>query len=182
MKLSTDHTLVTKYICGDERAFAEIIARYHHSLWWTARRHVSTDYDAQDILQDAYFNAALNMHHYRAEASLKTWLRRLVLNASHDHRRRRYRTEETAIFDDQDVTIPHQTYDPISALDLTLTMATILSCLNEHQRQALIFVDLLGHTIHTAAKEMEVSAGTIKSRRSRAQRIIRTRHPELVGM
>ncbi|MEJ5997971.1 sigma-70 family RNA polymerase sigma factor [Corynebacterium sp. H130] len=182
MQLCSDYALVNKFIRGDEKAFAEIISRYHHSLWWTARKTVFTDFDAQDILQEAYLSAALNIHHFRADASLKTWLHRLVLNASHDFRRSRYRIDETVIFDDEDADIPHLTYDPLSAMDLTLTLVSVLGKLNERQRLILIMVDVLGYTIYHTAADLGISAGTVKSRRSRAKHIIRSRHPELVGM
>lgn len=182
MNLCTDTALVSNYIDGDERAFAEIVGRYHNSLWWTARRLVATDFDAQDVLQEAYLRAAMNLKNYRAESSLKTWLHQLVRNASYDYRQVRYRTTEIALVDDADADIPHATYDPLSALDLTLTLASALSRLNEQQRAILIMVDILGHTIYQTAENLGISSGTLKSRRSRAKHYIRRSHPELVGM
>lgn len=179
--MQTDTALITKYVRGDDRAFAEIVQRYHHSLWWTARRHVTCDLDAQDILQEAYLRAALGLHHYRSEASLKTWLHQLVRNASYDYKRPRYR-EEIALIDDTGADIPHPTYDPLAALELTLTLASILDRLSEQQRAILIMVDILGHTIYQTADNLGMTSGTLKSRRSRAKRFIRRHHPELVGM
>lgn len=180
--MHTDELLVSRYIRGDDHAFAQIVKRYHHSLWWTARKYVTSDYDAQDILQEAYLRAALNLQHYRADSSLKTWLHRLVLNASYDYRRARYRNDEISILDDATAEIPEITYDPLGALDLTLTLASVLARLSEQQRHILIMMDILGFTLDRAAHDLGISSGTLKSRRSRAKRTIRTRHPELVGM
>lgn len=182
MTLCTDNALVSNYVSGDERAFAEIVHRYHHSLWWTARRYAPTDIDAQDILQEAYFKAALNLRHYRAEASLKTWLHQLVRNAGYDYRKHRYRNVEIALIDDASADLPHPSHDPLSALDLTLSLASALSRLNEQQRAVLIMVDILGYTIYHTARELKISDGTLKSRRSRAKYYLRRDHPELVGM
>lgn len=182
MTLCTDTALIRNYIGGDERAFAQIVQRYHHSLWWTARRMALSDFDAQDILQEAYFRAALNLHHYRSECSLKTWLNQLVRNASYDFRKSRYRLQEIALFDDPNAELPHPSYDPIDAMDLTLTLASVLARLSDQQRAILNMVDILGFTIYHTAREMGISSGTLKSRRSRAKRHIRRHHPELVGM
>ncbi|MEJ5928491.1 sigma-70 family RNA polymerase sigma factor [Corynebacterium sp. H128] len=182
MTVCTDQTLVSNYIGGDEQAFAEIVHRYHHSLWWAARRQVNTDHDAQDILQEALFRASRTMHMFRADCSLKTWLHRLVSNASYDFRRCRYRSAELLLIDDEAADIPQRTYDPLSALDLTLTLSNVLLRLNENQRRVLLMVDLLGFTVRRAATDLGVSIGTLKSRRSRAMQHLRAHQAELVGM
>ncbi|QMV84271.1 sigma-70 family RNA polymerase sigma factor [Corynebacterium hindlerae] len=175
-----DQTLVTDFIAGDDAAFAQIIHRYHHSLWWTARKYVRSDFDAQDVLQEAYLRAALGLRHYRADCSLKTWLHRLVLNASHDYRTARYRSNELSLLDDHTYDFPHPTYNPLDSLDLTLTLINVLHKLNDDQKTILFMVDVLGYTIYRTADDLGISSGTLKSRRSRAKSYIRAKHPELV--
>lgn len=180
MTLCTDDVLVAQYLGGDGEAFATIVRRYHHSLWWTARRHVACDYDAQDVLQEAYLRAALNLQHFRADCSLKTWLHQLVRNASHDYRTTRYRRSEVSLLDDDGIDFPHPTYDPLESLDLTLTLTTVLQRLTSDQARVLIMVDFLGNKMCSSAAHLGISLGTLKSRRWRAQSYIRSNHPELV--
>lgn len=182
MNLSTDQHLVSMYIRGDDAAFGEIVQRYYGSLWWVARKNVTCDFDAQDILQEALLRASQGLHRFRADCSLKTWLHRLVVNASYDYRTTRYRLSELSLLDDATAEIPHRTYDPLAALDLTLTLSMILAKLSDQQRTVLVLVDLLGFTIARTAEDLGISTGTAKSRRARAQQYIRARYPELVGM
>ncbi|WP_231686563.1 sigma factor [Corynebacterium deserti] len=57
-----------------------MVERHERHLFRAAQRYCRKPEDAQDILQEALLRASRNMHLYRAEASLGTWLHRLVLS------------------------------------------------------------------------------------------------------
>ncbi|HEU4853166.1 MAG TPA: RNA polymerase sigma factor [Telluria sp.] len=61
-------------------AFETLMRRHNRLLFRAARSIVKDDAEAQDALQDAYLQAYRNMRAYRGEASLRTWLTRIVVN------------------------------------------------------------------------------------------------------
>lgn len=61
-------------------AFETLMRRYNRVLFRAARSVLRDDTEAQDALQDAYLQAYRNLHAYRGDASLRTWLTRIVVN------------------------------------------------------------------------------------------------------
>ncbi|WP_257159008.1 sigma-70 family RNA polymerase sigma factor [Corynebacterium cystitidis] len=171
----SDADLVAAFNAGHARAFSEIVRRHRARLTYVARRYAKNDHDVQDIVQEALFRAARNLHSFRNESSLSTWLHRLVINAGHDHMVRRQRSTYVSLDDEnkvnQDVN-PLLAHDPTTHVERALVLREVVSRLPAAQRRALLLIDVAGLTIERAAQEMGVQPGTVKSRRARARKAI----------
>ena len=172
----TDGRLVANYIGGDLRAFTEIVERHRARLLWVARKYGHNEDDAQDILQEALFKASCNLHTWRHESSLSTWLHRLVMNSGWDFRNHRRQIEVATLDDDalpHDIN-PHLAIDPIGERDKLLQLEESLARLRPDQRTALWLIDVEGYSVSHVAEREGVQPGTIKSRRSRAREMLRS--------
>lgn len=65
---------------GSASALRLIVRRHNQRLYRVARAIVRDDTDAEDVLQEAYISAFANLGKFRADASLSTWLTRIVVN------------------------------------------------------------------------------------------------------
>lgn len=160
-----------RHLAGDHLGFTEIVNRHHTRLLWVARRYAGNEQDAQDILQEAYLNASRNLHGFRGDSSLSTWLHRLVMNSGYDFVHHRSRREVTALDDES---TPHEinlslSYDPVPRIDLTLLLHQALATLRPDQCVALLLVDMGGYHVNQVARLQGVKPGTVKSRRCRAR-------------
>lgn len=63
-------------------AFEQIVKAYSEQLYWQIRRMVLSHDDANDILQNTFIKAWINIDYFRGEARLSTWLYRIALNES----------------------------------------------------------------------------------------------------
>ncbi|MBP1613272.1 MAG: putative polymerase ECF-type sigma factor [Bacteroidetes bacterium] len=63
-----------------KKGFEMIVAEYSEQLYWQIRRMVLSHDDANDILQNTFIKAWINIDYFRAEAKLSTWLYRIALN------------------------------------------------------------------------------------------------------
>ena len=61
-------------------AFECVVKEYSEQLYWQIRRMVYTHDDANDILQNTFIKAWLNIDYFRGSAKLSTWLYRIALN------------------------------------------------------------------------------------------------------
>lgn len=77
---SDDATLVRCVVAGDAAAFEALMRRYNRRLYRLARATMRNDADAEDALQEAYFKAYAALARFRGDASLSTWLARIVHN------------------------------------------------------------------------------------------------------
>ncbi|KQZ27570.1 RNA polymerase sigma factor [Duganella sp. Root1480D1] len=74
---------------NDLAAFEQLMRRHNRALYRTARSIVKDDAEAEDVLQEAYLLAFRAMQNFRAEASMSTWLTRIVINEAIGRTRRR---------------------------------------------------------------------------------------------
>jgi RNA polymerase sigma-70 factor (ECF subfamily) len=72
---------------GSASALRLIVRRNNQRLYRVARAIVRDDSEAEDVLQEAYLSAFGNLTKFRADASLATWLTRIVMNKAIRHLR-----------------------------------------------------------------------------------------------
>ena len=62
-----------------ESAFSQIVKAYAERLYWVIRHIVNNHQDTNDLLQNTLLKAWTNIHAFRGEAKLYTWLYRIAL-------------------------------------------------------------------------------------------------------
>ncbi|AZA12423.1 sigma-70 family RNA polymerase sigma factor [Corynebacterium gerontici] len=167
----SDHALVQDFRKGSGDAFEEILKRHHKRLWFLVKRYVHNHFDAEEVLQEALLKASIKMDTYRGDASLHTWLHRLVANTAYDYIHRN--KEMPTIPLDTQMVHTHPTgwimQDPCHQFTTTASVREAVESLPEDQRRAIYLVDFAGVEIAVAAAIEGVQVGTIKSRRARAR-------------
>jgi RNA polymerase sigma-70 factor (ECF subfamily) len=75
-----DAELLQRLLAGDERAFAQLVARYHQTLVSIARYYVNSDASAEDVAQDTWIAVLRGVDRFEGRSSFKTWLLRILVN------------------------------------------------------------------------------------------------------
>ncbi|MGX8008121.1 RNA polymerase sigma factor [Mesorhizobium sp. ORM8.1] len=83
--------LVHRALAREPDAFRAIIKAHNQRLYRIARGVVRNDAEAEDIVQEAYMRAFAGLDAFRGEASLATWLSRIVINEALGRLRKRKR-------------------------------------------------------------------------------------------
>jgi RNA polymerase sigma-70 factor (ECF subfamily) len=92
-----DEELMLAHARGDANAFGRLFTRFAPQLLRIARRQVSREADAQDIVQQTFLQAHRARHDFKAHMRLRPWLVTIALNLGRDLLRRRGRRPETDI-------------------------------------------------------------------------------------
>jgi len=151
---------------GDREAFGELFRRHRDRLWAVALRTLSDPEEAADALQDAMINAYRSAAKFRGDSAVTTWLHRIVVNACLDRIRRKQ--ARPAIPMDQ-LPEPNRTGQPTSDRAAVLAVRDALAQLSFEHRAVVVYIDMLGYPVAEVAAILEVPAGTVKSRASRAR-------------
>lgn len=61
-------------------AFDTLMRAYGESVYWQIRKMVATHDDANDLLQNCFLKAWNNLHNFRGDAKLSTWLYKIAVN------------------------------------------------------------------------------------------------------
>lgn len=153
---------------GDDGDLAIVYERVRPRLRAMASRFVGWD-AAEDIVQDAFVLALTHPGTFRREASITTWLTRILVNAAIDETRRMKR--RPACVAGRDLPVAGHGALPLGLYHLELKAA--LAAANRTDREVLVLVGLLGWTHEEAAGRLGVTAGRTKSRLWNARRRLR---------
>lgn len=64
------------------KAFEILVSQYQEPLYWHIRKMVVNHNDASDLLQNVFLKAWKNIHNFRGDAKLSTWLYKIAVNES----------------------------------------------------------------------------------------------------
>lgn len=66
-------------------AFAVLLKTYSQTVYWKVRSLVLSHDDADDVVQTVFMKAWNNLHNFRGDAKLSTWLLKIAVNESLNH-------------------------------------------------------------------------------------------------
>jgi RNA polymerase sigma-70 factor (ECF subfamily) len=185
---TTDMQLVRRYVAGDESAFVEIMHRYQVKILAVAQSLLHNRADAEEITQDTFVRAHLNLARFRGDSSLATWLHRIALNLARNRywyffRRRRHATFslDCPIGPEGDATVADliaaDSPDPAresSRGEFAALVAASLERLDPVHRKILSLRVLQNKSYDEIAGELGINPGTVKSRIARAREKLRS--------
>ena len=163
--MRTDAELLVAHVAGDRYAFEELFYRHQRQLYRLAYITSRNRDDAADALQDAMLAAHRNAPSFRHDASVSSWLYRIVVNACLDRLRRNKSHAATPLGDDDAPPVG----DPTVRVDTALVVERALLRLPVEQRAVVVAVDMQGYSVAETARLLGVPEGTVKSRCSRAR-------------
>jgi RNA polymerase sigma-70 factor (ECF subfamily) len=168
----------------DGAAFRTIMRRHNRRLYRMARAVVLNDSEAEDVVQEAYVRAFTSLGQFRGDATLATWLSRIVLNEALGRLRRRRPTVDLETIDNcppsQAQVIPFPLATP--QLDPERTMAQreiqrlveqAIDDLPEAFRIVLVARTIEGMSVEETAELFGLRAETVKTRLHRARALLK---------
>ncbi|RUW18169.1 RNA polymerase sigma factor [Mesorhizobium sp. M4B.F.Ca.ET.215.01.1.1] len=183
---SGDMALVRRALAREADAFRLIIKTHNQRLYRIARGVVRNDAEAEDIVQEAYVRAFASLAAFRGDASLSTWLSRIVINEALGRLRKRKRTVAMPENPDAQI-IPF----PLNASDdpeRTMAQRQILALveratdsLPDVYRSVFIARVIEGFSMDETADLLGVKPETVKTRLHRARALVRKALDDEIG-
>lgn len=167
----SDEQLLVRSAAGDRSALEELFRRYRQIAYRVAYRLLGNEADALDAVQNGFVKALVHLPRFQGRSSFKTWLLRVVSNASLDLGRQRGRRETISIdalrLRGQDDCEPSESPAPDRALemaDLRRQLDKALSQLPAAQRQTFVLHAEAELSYREIADALGISIGTVMSR------------------
>ncbi|MBL0424454.1 RNA polymerase sigma factor [Ramlibacter alkalitolerans] len=179
-----DVTLAQRVQAGSAGAFELLMRRYNQRLYRLARSMLRDAADAEDAVQDAYLAAYQAMGTFRGEASLATWLSRVVVNQCLARMRRQARRDNIIPMvsmggpDEQEAPVmPADEKDtPDRALlraELRAVLERKLDELPESFRTVFVLRSVEELSVEETAQTLNLPEATVRSRHFRARSMLR---------
>lgn len=74
---------------GSQKAQFQLYKIYYKAMYSVCLRIINDEMEAEDVMQEAFLNAFKKMDSYKGEVSFGAWLKRIVINRSLDHLKKR---------------------------------------------------------------------------------------------
>lgn len=160
--MTSDLSLVAQVaVFGNKRAFDELVRRYQSPVRrFFLNLTLGDEQLSDDLAQDTFIKAYLNIGKFRAMASFQTWLMRIAYNVFYDYTRSRKLTDD----------IDHQPETPVQQNPtLKMDVYAALALLKPDERTCITLQLIDGYDIQKIAEITGIKEGTVKSHLSRGK-------------
>lgn len=148
----------------------ELYLRFSPKMYAVCFRYAANATDAQDLLQEGFIKVYRNLHRFRAEGSFEGWIRRVFVNTSIEHYRKKS-LQLSTVSEKEEATIE----DPdISALDQMAErdILRIIQELSPGYKTVFNLYVVEGYSHKEIGEMLGISEGTSKSQLARAKSIL----------
>lgn len=175
--VSADIERVRAARSGDVAAFNDLVLEYQDLAYNVASRLVGNGEIAADVTQDSFLSAYRHLDQFKG-GSFRSWLLRIVTNASYDVLRSRHQNKQSLdqMIDESgfDVSDPADLPEDLALRQETrVVIEQAIQTLPFEQRSVVVLYDVHQLSYEEVAAALSINLGTVKSRLSRARARLR---------
>jgi len=171
-QIDTNHLLVEKCRQNNRKAQFELYQKYSKAMYNIALRMLYKEADAQDVLQEAFASAFINIHQFSEQVTFGAWLKRIVINKCLDFIKKKklklvelenvaYKISDTVESEEVFYRVPPaKVHEKIKELPNGCRVVFTLYALEGYDHKEI-------------AQVLEVSESTSKSQYNRAKKLLR---------
>lgn len=174
----TDEEVVERVRGGETALFEVIMRRYNQRLYRVARTILGDETEAEDVMQQAYVNAYLNLHQFAGRARFSTWLTKIAVYEAlaRVKRQRRQGLEPLPEAEEGEEMLRSQSPDAEQrayANEIGGFVESAIAAMPEVYRTTFVLREIEGLSVAEVASCLDVSADTVKTRVHRARTRLR---------
>jgi RNA polymerase sigma factor (sigma-70 family) len=165
-----DYDLIQGSIKGDREIQELLYHRFSPKMYAVCLRYSGNADDAQDLLQEGFIKIFKNLSKFRGEGSFEGWLRRIFVNTSIEHFRKKvnmYSVSEPqeGTLEDKEVNV----LDNLAEKDIM----NMIHQLSPGYRTVFNLHVIEGYSHKEIAEMLGINEGTSKSQLARAKSVLR---------
>jgi len=171
---------------GDERAIDELLRLHETQVYRFGLRMCGSEEDAKEVLQETLLTAFRNVHAFRGDAELSTWLYQIARSHCARATRKRAGAPDELLALDSAVAASTPAEEPgpdaaSHARQIGRVLEVAIRALPDKLREALILRDVEGLSAEQAAAAAGIEVRALKSRLHRARLQVREHLATLLG-
>jgi RNA polymerase sigma-70 factor (ECF subfamily) len=180
---SADWALVQRCIAAEEEACTRLVTDHQRMVYQLALHLLGDNQEALDLSQEVFLKVFRTLRQFRGQATLRTWIYRIVVNQASNRQRwwrRRHRSQQVRL---EDLTatrgeLPESRLSsmPDRVLQQRETSDRVWGALKQlpfDQRAVIVLREIDGLSYEEIATSLDVAVGTVKSRLARAREGLR---------
>lgn len=173
---------IKEVIKGDQNAFGEIVELYKDKVFQLCYRMLGNRHEAEDIAQEAFIRAYVNINSFNINLKFSTWIYRIATNLCIDRIRKKkpdyYLDAEVSGSDGltmysqiaADTALPEE---ELQSLELQETIQKEISKLPEKYRTVIVLRYIEELSLNEISEILDLPLGTVKTRIHRGREALR---------
>jgi RNA polymerase sigma-70 factor (ECF subfamily) len=173
-----DEDVVRRVLAGETVLFEVLMRRYNQRLYCVARTILREDFEAEDVMQDAYMNAFVHLRQFAEQARFGTWLTRIAVNEALARVHRRSRLVDRQGAPDEEAPLATRAPDPEEQLfagELRRLVEASIDALPDTYRSVFVLRVVEGMSTTEASLALEIGEEAVRTRFHRARAMLRSR-------
>ena len=166
---SSESDLIRGCLAGNFRMQEELYSRFSPKMYAVCLRYSNNTDDAQDLLQEGFIKVFRNLDKFRAEGSFEGWIRRVFVNTSIEHYRRKINLTSTS--EKEEFLIEDNGWNALDRL-AEKDIIMLVQELSPGYRTVFNLYAIEGYPHKDIATMLGISEGTSKSQLARAKGIL----------
>jgi RNA polymerase sigma-70 factor (ECF subfamily) len=169
-----EEEIIEKIKNGNKDLYGIIIQKYNQRLYRIARSIVKDENELEDILQDTYLKAYMNLSQFRKESQFSTWLIRILINNANATVLKSKRFDSTSKEELNKATGSHESPDfNMTNKELKAILENAIDKLSETLRSVYIMREVENLSIQETAQCLDITEQNVKTRLHRAKEILK---------
>ena len=164
-----DSDLIKGCISGDRRMQELLYKKFSPKMYAICLRYAGNTDDAQDLLQDGFIKVYKNLDKFRNEGSFEGWMRRVFVNTSIEHFRRKVNLN--SITENEEKGIEDSAWNVLDSLAEKDIIQLVQELSNGYRTVFNLYV-VEGYSHKEIGDMLGISEGTSKSQLARAKMIL----------
>jgi len=153
---------------SDKNAQLDLYKAYYRAMYNTAHRILKDNFEAEDIMQEAFLTAFTKLHTFKGEVTFGAWLKRIVINKSLTQlkKNKRYQEVKMEVFSNdeiEDEKIDYKGLNPKNVLNS-------LQSLKDNYRVVLTLNLIEGYDYEEIAQILNYTNENVRTTVSRAKK------------
>lgn len=171
-----DLELLRKAARGDGAAFHALVDRHAPELFRLAASLSATRSDAEDVVQETFIGAYQGLRKFDGRASVKTWLKRILVRQAARHWNRSKRSRSALPMEAaESAPAPREKAGGTAAVDRRHDVAAVIRTLAPEHREVVVMREFEQMSYAEIADVLDVPMGTVESRLFRARAELRAK-------
>ncbi len=174
-----DMEIISLVLSGKIESYEQIMRRYNGYLYKVGKSYGFGHNDVEDLMQETYIDAFVNLRKFENRSSFKTWIVRIMLNNCF-HKKQKFKHQELPIkgeikensklmFNDRS----GETKNVVQNDELKEILEAAIHRIPEDYRMVFTLRELNGMSVRETSEALKITEGNVKTRLSRSKSMLK---------
>jgi RNA polymerase sigma factor (sigma-70 family) len=173
-----DSEIIDEILKGDKEKYALLMRKYNQRLYRICKGYLKDEDEIENVMQDTYVKAYLNLKKFENRSQFLTWLTRIGINECLQHLRKtgKINLMDTSEETNEIMNTPDNNDPEKQSMNKELKELLELAIANLPEKYRAVFImrEIERMSVEETSEAMEITQSNVKIRLNRAKEMLRS--------